>query len=53
MHPADSADSIAQLHRYIAEQKPLLTKRYVILLAYNLSQQLWDGCFGRNVLAVI
>jgi len=53
MHPANNADSIAQFHRYITEQKPLLTKRYEKLLSQDLSQQQWDGCFGRNVLAVL
>lgn len=53
MHPVNNADSITQFHRYIAEQKPLLTKRYEKLLAQDLSQQQWDGSFGRNVLVVL
>ncbi len=53
MHPINNADSIGQFHRYIAGQKPLLTKRYEKLLAQDLSQQQWDGCFGRNVLVVL
>ncbi len=53
MHPAINTDSITQFHRYIAEQKPLLRKRYEKLLAHDLSQQQWDGCFGRNTLAVL
>jgi monoamine oxidase len=49
----NNADSIARFHRYIAEQKPLLKKHYEHLLAQDLSRQQWDGCFQRNVLAVL
>jgi len=49
----NNADSIAQFCRYIAEQKPLLKKQYEQLLAQDLSRQQWDGCFQRNVLAVL
>ena len=46
-------DSLGQFHRYIAEQKPLLKKHYERLLAGDLSRQQWDGCFQRNVVAVL
>jgi hypothetical protein len=49
----NNADSIAQFHRYIAGQKPLLKKQYEQLLAQDLSRQQWEGCFQRNVLAVL
>lgn len=49
----NNADSIAQFCRYIAEQKPLLKKHYGHLLAQDLSRQQWDGCFQRNVSAVL
>ncbi len=49
----NNADSIAQLCRYIAERKPVLKKQYEQLLAQDLSKQQWDGCFQRNVLAVL
>ncbi|MGZ8153034.1 MAG: amine oxidase [Methylovulum sp.] len=49
----NNADSIARFVQYIAEQKPLLKKQYEQLLAHDLSRQQWDGCFQRNVLAVL
>lgn len=49
----NNTDSISQFDRYISEQKPALKKRYESLLAQDLSQQQWDGCFQRNVLAVL
>jgi hypothetical protein len=49
----NNADCINQFCRYIAEQKPLLKKQYEQLLAQDLSRQQWDGCFQRNVLAVL
>jgi len=49
----NNADSIAQFHRHIAGQKPLLKNHYGQLLAQDLSRQQWDGCFERNVLAVL
>lgn len=53
MNAPNNADSIAQFHRHIAEQKPLLKNRYGQSLAQDLSRQQWDGCFERNVLAVL
>lgn len=49
----NNADSIDQFCRHIAEQKPLLKKHYEQLLAQDLSRQQWDGCFQRNMLAVL
>lgn len=49
----NNADSIRQFCRYIAEQKPVLKNQYEQLLAQDLSRQQWDGCFQRNVLAVL
>lgn len=49
----NNADSITQFCRYIAEQKPLLKKHYEQLLAQDLSRQQWNGCFQRNVPAVL
>jgi len=49
----DNADSIAQFCRYIAERKPVMKKHYEQLLAQDLAKQQWDGCFQRNVLAVL
>jgi monoamine oxidase len=49
----NNADSITKLCRYIAERKPVLKKQYEHLLAQDLSKQQWDGCFQRNVLAVL
>jgi len=49
----NNADSIVQFRRYIAERKPVLKKHYEQLLAEDLSRQQWDGCFQRNVLAVL
>ncbi len=53
MNLQNNADSIAQFHCYIAGQKPLLRNHYGQLLAQDLSRQQWDGCFQRNVLAVL
>ncbi|MGZ5017843.1 MAG: amine oxidase [Methylobacter sp.] len=49
----NNADSLDQFCRYITEQKPLLKTQYERLLAQDLSRQQWDGCFQRNVLAVL
>lgn len=46
-------NSIAELNRYVTERKPILRKHYERLLAQDLSQQQWDGCFQRNVLTVL
>jgi monoamine oxidase len=48
-----NANSITQFYRYIAERKPALKKQYEQLLAQDLSRQQSDGCFQRNVLAVL
>jgi len=48
-----NADSITQFYRHIAERRPALKKQYQQLLAQDLSRQQWDGCFQRNVLAVL
>ena len=48
-----NADYLAQFSQYVAEQKNVLKKQYEQLLAQDLSRQQWDGCFQRNVLAVL
>jgi hypothetical protein len=48
-----NSDSIAQLKQYIDHRKPVLKKQYEHLLAQDLSQQQWEGCFQRNVLIVL
>jgi monoamine oxidase len=48
-----NTDSIDQLNQYIVQRKPLLKKHYEHLLAQDLSQQQWEGCFQRNVLLVL
>ncbi|PPK64941.1 hypothetical protein B0F88_12318 [Methylobacter tundripaludum] len=48
-----NADSIAQFCRYIDDCKPALKAQYQQLLAQDLSRQQWDGCFQRNVSAVL
>ena len=48
-----NTDSINQLNQYIVQRKPLLKKHYEHLLAQDLSQQQWEGCFQRNVLLVL
>lgn len=49
----NNTGSIVQFNRYIAERKPLLKTSYLQLLAQDLSQQQWNGCFQRNVLIVV
>jgi hypothetical protein len=48
-----NADCLARFRKYVAEQKNALKKRYEQSLAQDLSRQQWDGCFQRNVLAVL
>ena len=48
-----NSDSIAQLKQYIVHRKPVLKKHYEHLLAQDLSQQQWEGCFQRNILIVL
>ena len=48
-----NTDSIAQLKQYIVQRKPVIKKHYEHLLAQDLSQQQWEGCFQRNVLIVL
>lgn len=48
-----NADRLARFSEYVAEQKNVLKKQYEQLLAQDLSHQQWDGCFQRNVLAVL
>jgi hypothetical protein len=45
--------SLTQFSQFVAEQKSTLKKHYEQLLALDLSQQQWDGCFQRNVLAAL
>ena len=48
-----NAACLARFRHYIDEQKAGLKKRYEQSLARDLSRQQWDGCFQRNVLAVL
>ncbi|MBD9356075.1 amine oxidase [Methylomonas albis] len=52
-NPALNATSIGEFNRFITEQKTRMKQQYDQLLAHDLSQQLWDGCFQRNVLIVL
>ena len=49
----DNTDFIAELKQTIVERKPALKKHYERLLAQDLSQQQWDGCFQRNILIAL
>jgi monoamine oxidase len=49
----NNIENIAELRQFITQQKPLLQKQYERLLVQDLTQRQWDGCFQRNVLAVI
>ncbi len=53
MPSQQNSDNIQQFKQYVAEQKPVLKKHYERLLAQDLSQQNWDGCFQRNLVAVV
>ena len=48
-----NSDSIVQLKQYIVHRKPVIKMHYEHLLAQDLSQQQWEGCFQRNVLIVL
>lgn len=48
-----NAANISQFHFYIAERKLPMKQQYEKLLAGDLSRQQWQGCFQRNVLAVL
>ena len=50
---AKNNEIIAQLKLQVCEQKSVLKKHYEQLLAQDLSQQQWEGCFQRNVLIVL
>lgn len=45
--------SLAQFNDYIDRRKPWMKTYYQQRLAQDLSRQQWDGCFRRNVLAVL
>jgi monoamine oxidase len=48
-----NAESLVHFQHYINDYKPQMKSHYEQLLATDLSRQQWDGCFQRNVLAVI
>ena len=48
-----NTDSLIQFMAFMAERKPAMRARYEQLLAHDLSHQQWDGCFQRNILAVL
>lgn len=52
-NPQKNSDNLDEFERYIAERKPALKRQYEKLLAYDLSRQQSQGCFQRNVLAVL
>ena len=52
-NPQRNDDNLDEFIRYITERKPALRQQYKKLLAYDLSRQQWQGCFQRNVLAVL
>lgn len=49
----NNANQIDEFSGYIAERKLALKQQYDKRLAYDLSRQQWQGCFQRNVLAVL
>lgn len=50
---AKNAGSLMQFHHYIGARKTGMKKQYETLIAQDLSRQQWDGCFQRNLLAVM
>ncbi|MDD4913615.1 MAG: hypothetical protein PHW13_01085 [Methylococcales bacterium] len=48
-----NAESLSRFRHYINDCRPLMKKQYEQLLARDLSQQRWEGCFRRNVPAVL
>ncbi len=48
-----NTDALGEFERYITEYKPALKQHYQKLLAEDLSRQQWQGCFQRNVSAVL
>jgi len=53
MNASENDLNLTQFSRCVAEQKSVLKKHYEQLLGHDLSQQQWDGCFQRNVLAAL
>lgn len=45
--------SLDQFQVYLGQRKSRMKSDYQQLLANDLSRQQWDGCFQRNVLAVL
>lgn len=48
-----NSQSLAQFQDYLSQYKSRMKTDYQQLLAQDLSKQQWDGCFQRNVLAVL
>lgn len=48
-----NSQSLQQFQDYLARLKSRMKTDYQQLLARDLSKQCWDGCFQRNVLAVL
>lgn len=48
-----NATSLTQFQDYLQQRKPWMKTSYQQRLAQDLSRQQWDGCFQRNVLAVL
>ncbi|MCQ8127630.1 amine oxidase [Methylomonas rivi] len=48
-----NSQSFKQFQDYLAQHKSRMKTDYRQLLARDLSKQQWDGCFQRNVLAVL
>jgi len=53
--PAEQVNnaSFAKFHDYLGQSKSQMKVAYHEHLARDLSRQQWDGCFQRNVLAVL
>lgn len=49
----NNADHIEEFSHYITSRKLILKQQYETLLASDLSRQQWQGCFQRNVPAVL
>ena len=52
-HAAINTQSLNHFKHHVFACKPQMQKHYQQLLAEDLSKQQWDGCFQRNVLAVL
>lgn len=52
-HNQQNAEQLQQLAHFVVDRKALLKQQYEKHLSADLSRQQWQGCFQRNVLAVL